>query len=66
METKTAIDLAGSSSKLAALIGVTPGAISQWGELVPKTRVWQLKVLRPYWYEPQNKRKTRKPSIAGA
>ena len=51
MKTQTAIELAGSSAKLAKLIEVTPGAISQWGEQVPVTRVWQLKVIRPAWFK---------------
>jgi hypothetical protein len=55
MKTQTAIELAGSSAKLAKLIEVTPGAISQWGEQVPVNRVWQLKVIRPAWFKPDRK-----------
>lgn len=49
MKTQQAIELAGSSSALAKLLQITPSAISQWGENVPESRVWQLRVLRPEW-----------------
>jgi hypothetical protein len=52
MKTKQAISLAGGTTKaLADLLGITSGAISQWGEEVPESRVWQLRVLRPEWFE---------------
>jgi len=50
MKTQTAIDLAGSASALAELLGITQSAISQWGEDIPQARVWQLRVLRPKWF----------------
>jgi DNA-binding transcriptional regulator YdaS (Cro superfamily) len=50
MDTKTAINLAGSATKLAKLLGVTRQAISQWGEKLPQQRIWQLQVLRPGWF----------------
>lgn len=50
MTTKQAIDLAGSASALARLLGVTPSAVSQWGDNVPQMRLWQLKVLKPGWF----------------
>jgi len=51
MKTQTAINLAGSASALADLLQITPSAISQWGENVPQAREWQLKVLRPEWFQ---------------
>ena len=51
MKTKDAIDLAGSSKQLADLLEITQGAVSQWGEQVPSTRVWQLKVIKPTWFK---------------
>ena len=51
MKTQTAINLAGGTSALAALLGITPSAISQWGENVPSARKWQLKVMRPEWFK---------------
>ena len=51
METKTAIELAGTAAELAELLGITQSAISQWGEKLPDARVWQLKVLKPAWFK---------------
>lgn len=50
MKTVQAIKQAGSASALADLLGITPSAVSQWGEQVPNGRVWQLRVLRPEWF----------------
>ncbi|WP_176928751.1 Cro/CI family transcriptional regulator [Variovorax sp. YR634] len=52
MKTSLAIKLAGTAAALAHLLGITPGAVSQWGEDVPDQRVWQLRVLRPDWFKP--------------
>jgi predicted transcriptional regulator len=51
IKTTKAIELAGSAKELAALLGVTQSAVSQWGEDLPKARVWQLMTLRPTWFE---------------
>lgn len=50
MKTSFAIEKAGTAAALASILGITPGAVSQWGEEVPDGRVWQLKVLRPEWF----------------
>lgn len=50
METKKAIELAGSATLLASMLGITDSAVSQWGETIPESRVWQLRVLRPEWF----------------
>lgn len=50
MKKQIAIDLAGSASALAEMLGISDSAISQWGEYVPESRVWQLKVIRPDWF----------------
>lgn len=52
MKTKDAISHATSATALAELLGITQSAISQWGEDVPQSRIWQLRVLRPGWFEP--------------
>jgi DNA-binding transcriptional regulator Cro len=44
------IKKAGSQKELAALLGINQAAVSQWKD-VPKMRIWQLKVLRPEWFE---------------
>lgn len=51
METKTAIELAGSMTALAAILNISVSAVSQWGESIPTQRVWQLRVLRPEWFK---------------
>jgi len=51
MDKKQAIKNAGSAAKLARLCGVTQGAVSQWGDSIPKARLWQLKVIRPRWFK---------------
>lgn len=45
MRTQDAITHAGSSGALAKLLGVTPGAISQWDEFPPASRQLQLERL---------------------
>jgi hypothetical protein len=54
MKTAEAVRRAGSVKALADLLGITSGAISQWDEELPEARVWQLRVLRPEWFEPAN------------
>ena len=49
MTKEQAIEKAGSARKLAALLGITTAAISQWKN-VPQARVWQLRVLHPEWF----------------
>jgi hypothetical protein len=51
MEKSTAIRLAGSQTKLAAILGISQAAIAQWGEDVPVMRIYQLKTLRPKWFK---------------
>jgi len=50
MDKKTAIELAGGAAKLAALLGISKGAVSLWDSDIPEARVWQLKVLKPEWF----------------
>lgn len=51
MNTEQAIKLAGSPTALAKLLGITSAAVSQWGDDLPAARVWQLKCLKPEWFE---------------
>lgn len=51
METEKAIQLAGSRKALAELLRISRPAISQWGDNIPKAREWQLRVLRPSWFD---------------
>lgn len=50
MKTQQAIELAGNAASLAKLLGITPSAITQWGENVPEKRVWQMRLLKPSWF----------------
>ena len=50
MEKETAIRLAGNASKLARLLGVSRQSVFAW-KTMPEGRVWQLKVLRPDWFD---------------
>lgn len=43
---------AGGVRELAKLLGISPPAIYQW-KTVPQARMWQLKTLRPEWFEEQ-------------
>jgi len=45
------IQNAGSQSELARLLGVTRGAVWIWTrDGIPKSRIWQLKLLKPEWF----------------
>jgi DNA-binding transcriptional regulator YdaS (Cro superfamily) len=50
MTKEEACKKAGSASKLAKLLGISRPAITQWKE-IPKGRLFQLKVLKPEWFE---------------
>lgn len=42
MKTQAAIDHAGATGALAALLGITSAAVSQWGEFPPDARQLQI------------------------
>jgi DNA-binding transcriptional regulator YdaS (Cro superfamily) len=42
MKTQHAISFFGTAAELAKALGITPGAISQWGEDVPKLRAYEI------------------------
>lgn len=47
MKKTKAIELAGSKAKLARLLNVSKGAVSQWGNEIPELRALQLeKILK--------------------
>jgi predicted transcriptional regulator len=50
MDKNKFIALAGSQSDLAKLLGISQAAVSQW-KTVPKARIWQLKLLKPEWFD---------------
>lgn len=45
MKKDTAIEHFGSASALADALGIRPASVSEWGELVPEGRAYQLQVL---------------------
>ena len=51
MKKQDAISKAGSAAALASLLGVTPSAVAQWKEDIPAGRAWQLRVIKPEWFE---------------
>ena len=51
MKTEEAAKLAGCKNKLALLLGISRQAVNSWGEDVPDGRLWQLKCIRPDWFE---------------
>jgi len=50
MDKNKFIALAGSQYELAKLLGISQAAVSQW-KTVPQARVWQLKLLKPEWFD---------------
>lgn len=42
MKTSDAVRLFGSKIRLAHVLGITPSAVSRWGERVPALRVYQI------------------------
>jgi len=50
MDKQKAIKLAGSASKLARLLGISRQSVNSW-VVIPKGRVWQLRVMRPEWFD---------------
>ena len=48
------IKLAGSQRELAKLLGISQPAVSAWKQ-VPQARIWQLKLLRPEWFNEEKK-----------
>ena len=49
MDKQTATTLAGSQSELARILGITRAAVFHW-KTIPKLRIYQLKELRPDWF----------------
>lgn len=53
MSKQEAIARAGNLSRLAELLGITPAAVSQWST-IPPARLWQLRVLKPAWFNDES------------
>ena len=45
MQKKIAVEYFGSAKKLAEVLGVTKGSVSQWGEHIPELRAYQIERL---------------------
>jgi len=50
MDKQYFIEKAGTPSKLAKLLGVTRQAVNNWQQ-IPTLRIFQLRVLRPEWFD---------------
>lgn len=53
LDTMKVIKLAGSRKALAGLLGIGRSAISQWRGTVPEQRAWQLRAMKPEWFDAQ-------------
>lgn len=58
-----AVQRAGSVSGLAAIMGVTPGAVRSWRGDLSARRERQLRALRPEWFMGAGRRKTEAPAL---
>jgi len=55
MDIEQIIRNAGSQSELARLLGVSRGAVWIWKrDGLPKSRIWQLQLLKPDWFTKEN------------
>jgi len=45
MKTSDVADFFGSKRKLAEALGISPSAVTMWGEVVPAVRQYQIQVL---------------------
>jgi DNA-binding transcriptional regulator YdaS (Cro superfamily) len=50
MKTEFAVKKAGSKIKLAALLGVTRQAVTQWRDELPPLQVYRLREVKPKWF----------------
>jgi len=45
MTKKEAVEAFGSAKALADALGITEAAVSQWGEIIPELRVYQIRCI---------------------
>lgn len=45
MNIEEAIDHFGSKTKIAEALGIHPSAVTQWGDVIPESRQYQLQVI---------------------
>lgn len=65
MNKTEAIQRAGTSAALARLLGISVAAVSQWRD-IPEKRIWQLKLLKPEWFNEQTTGNSTKNSELGS
>lgn len=58
MKKADAIKLAGSAIKLAKILSITKGAVSHWGEDIPKGREYELRYIKPDWFNKEKEKET--------
>jgi hypothetical protein len=59
MNTAQAIARAGGARELAKMLQVTTQAVYKWPERMPPLRLYQLKELRPEWFDKRHGRKAK-------
>lgn len=64
MKTSDAIRLATSATALADVFGITLSAVSQWGDELPQSRYWELRVKRPNWFNADGTARTEPAPVA--
>jgi predicted transcriptional regulator len=55
MKTREVIEKLGSNAAVARLLGITHGAVSQWGEEPPLLQQYRLRELRPDLFDSSEK-----------
>lgn len=45
MKTQAAAEFFGSKKKMAIALGISPGAVTMWGETVPEGRQYQIQII---------------------
>lgn len=51
MEKRQAIEFAGGVGKLAAILGISPQAVSKWPDgRIPELQVYRLRERKPRWF----------------
>ena len=50
MKKEDAVRFAGTAKRLAEILGISPPAVSMWGDEIPQLQMYRLKELRPRWF----------------
>lgn len=64
MDKTFAVMKAGNQARLARLLGVTPQAVSMWGDKLPELQAYRLKEMRPRWFAEWNRARAKEQEAA--